>query len=402
MLNQKIFSMSWDKVKLGDIAETSSGGTPGRTSTEYWKGGTIPWVKSGELKDCLIINAEEFITEAGLKKSSAKLFKEGTLLIALYGATAGRLGFLGLNAATNQAVCSIIPKYDNLNKKYLYYYLLFIREKIISESTGGAQPNISQNYVKELAIPLPPLHIQQHIADVLDKADALRQKDQLLLRKYDELAQSIFYDMFGDPVQNEMGWEMKKLKEISTKIHSGNTPKGGSNVYIKKGITFFRSQNVWKNRLEYEDIAFIDELTHKSMNNSSLKKGDILMTKTGRINTENSSLGRAALYLGEDDRANINGHVYLIRLQKNLVNEFVLHILTTNEYRNLIREVCVGGIDKRQLNKEHIEEFPIIFPPLSFQLKFAEMKNNLSIQKSASLTNKSNELFNSLMNEYFS
>lgn len=169
-----------------------------------------------------------------------------------------------------------------------------------------------------------------------------------------------------------MGWGVKKLNDISIKILSGNTPKGGSQVYVDEGILFLRSQNVWKNRLELDDVAYIDQETHNKMINSSLKNRDILMTKTGRINTENSSLGRAAMYLGEDNSANINGHVYLIRLQQDIINEFVLYILTSNEYREYIRSVCVGGIDKRQINKEHLEEFPIIFPPTELQIQFAD------------------------------
>lgn len=183
--------------------------------------------------------------------------------------------------------------------------------------------------------------------------------------------------MFGDPINNPMGWEVKKLKSISTKILSGNTPKGGSEVYVDEGIMFFRSQNVWKNKLVLDDIAYIDKETHNKMLKSSLKNRDILMTKTGRINTKNSSLGRAAMFTGEDDSANINGHVYLIRLQEGEINEFVLFILTTNEYRDYIRSVCVGGIDKRQINKEHLEEFPIIYPPIELQTQFADFVNQV-------------------------
>lgn len=176
--------------------------------------------------------------------------------------------------------------------------------------------------------------------------------------------------MFGDPINNPMKWEVKKMKNISSEIMSGNTPKGGEQVYIDSGIMFLRSQNVWKNKLVLDDVAYIDQATHNKMKKSSLKNKDILMTKTGRINTENSSLGRAAMFLGKDDSANINGHVYLIRLQKQIINEFVLYILTSKEYRGYIRSVCVGGIDKRQLNKEHIEKFPIIYPPVKMQEKF--------------------------------
>ena len=200
-------------------------------------------------------------------------------------------------------------------------------------------------------------------------------------RKFKEMHKHRFIEMFGDAVTNPMHWPVKRLKELSVQINSGNTPKGGSEKYVEEGITFFRSQNVWKDRLEMEDIACIDAETHANMKRSSLKHGDILMTKTGRINTENSSLGRAALYEGEDDRANVNGHVYFIRLKEGINNKFVLRILVSPEYRDLIRSVCVGGIDKRQLNKEHIEEFPIICPPLDMVDDYVAFINQVDKSK---------------------
>ena len=178
--------------------------------------------------------------------------------------------------------------------------------------------------------------------------------------------------MFGDPMTNPYKWTISKLKDITTVIKSGNTPKGGKQVYVDSGIMFFRSQNVWRNKIELNDIAFIDNKTHKRMIQTSLKNKDILITKTGRFNTENSSLGRAALFLGEDGSANINGHVYLVRLNEKVVHEFVLFILVSDEYREYIRKVCVGGIDKRQINKDHLEEFPIIVPPLALQKRFKD------------------------------
>ena len=192
--------------------------------------------------------------------------------------------------------------------------------------------------------------------------------------------------MFGDPIRNPMKWEMHKLGELSTKINSGNTPKGGEQVYVDNGIMFFRSQNVWKNYLDLDDIAYIDAETHANMSRSSLKHGDILMTKTGRVNTENSSLGRAALYLGEDDAANVNGHVYFIRLKPEINNKFILRILVSEEYRDYIRTVCVGGIDKRQLNKNHIEDFPIIYPPIGLQNKFTSFVDQVDKLKFATQT----------------
>lgn len=292
-----------------------------------------------------------------------------------------------------------------LNNNYLFYWLQskkFVNEMIL-KATGASYPAVSDKIIKNSKIPLPPLKTQKRISQILDYTAALRDKTKKLLAEYDLLAQSIFLEMFGDPLTNPKKWKVCKLKELSTKIGSGNTPKGGSKVYVDEGITFFRSQNVWKNNLVMDEIAFINQETHEGMKKSSLKHRDILMTKTGRINTENSSLGRAAMYLGEDDKANLNGHVYLIRLKKDVLNEYILFILTTNQYREHIRRVCVGGIDKRQLNKNHLEEFPIIYPPMELQKEFTEKLKLIKQQKELAKQElkESKDLFNCLLQKAF-
>lgn len=180
---------------------------------------------------------------------------------------------------------------------------------------------------------------------------------------------------------NSRGWNTLPLKELSTLITNGTTPKGGQAVYVDSGLMFFRSQNVWRNHIIYDDIVYLDESTNASMKGSMLKHNDILITKTGRINTENSSLGRSALFTGEDDTANINGHVYLVRLDGSIEPRFVLSILLTDSYRDLIRKVCVGAIDKRQLNLTHIQQFPIILPPLELQRKYVRSIEAIERQK---------------------
>ncbi|WNV06034.1 restriction endonuclease subunit S [Candidatus Methylospira mobilis] len=156
-------SINW--VKLSNVALTSSGGTPQRGNNKYY-GGSTAWIKSGELPDGEIASFEETITEEGLQFSSAKLLPTGTLLMAMYGATVGRLGILTFPAATNQAVCAIIPS-TSLDQKYLFYWLLNIRKSLINASFGGAQPNISQSVIQNIAIPLPRLETQRQIASKL-------------------------------------------------------------------------------------------------------------------------------------------------------------------------------------------------------------------------------------------
>ncbi len=171
----------WEKKKLDSFVKTTSGGTPLRSTKLFWNG-NIPWLKSGELNDGLITQVEEFITEDGLNHSSAKIFKKGTLLMAMYGATAGKLGFLDFDSSTNQAICAILNDEDVSNSKFIYYFLLKDRNKIIKDSFGGAQPNISQNYIRAMEIPLPPLDIQTQTVAYLDalhvKADALKKAQQ--------------------------------------------------------------------------------------------------------------------------------------------------------------------------------------------------------------------------------
>ena len=367
--------------KLSTFCKTGSGGTPSRSNNDFFENGTIPWVKSGELKNRYITEIEEYITDLAIEKSSAKLVAKGSLLIAMYGATVGEVSQLTFDATTNQAICNILPDENICDVNYLYRFLEASKPYLLSRRVGGGQPNISQGIIKDLEIPLPPLSEQRRIASILDKADELRQKRQQAIGKLDQLLQATFIDMFGDPVSNPKKWKVKQLKDLSIKIHSGNTPKGGSENYVDEGIIFLRSQNVWKNKIILDDVAYIDSETHAKMAKSSIKHEDILMTKTGRINTENSSLGRAAIYLGEDDSANINGHVYLIRLKEGFNKYFILNILTLPDYYEYIRSVCVGGIDKRQLNKEHLENFPIILPPSELQQKYSEIVKSIETQK---------------------
>ena len=292
---------------------------------------------------------------------------------------------------------------EKLDVMYLYFFLCSYIEVLRKQSIGGVIKYIKLGNLTDALIPIPSLEKQKEICRNLIQAQKVLNENQALLSKYDILIKSRFIEMFGDPIQNPMGWEVKKLGKMCSAIMNGTTPKGGEQVYVEKGITFLRSQNVWRNKIDLDDVAYIDEATHKSMKKSSLKKYDILMTKTGRINTENSSLGRAALFLGEDDSANINGHVYLIRLEKEYNHEFVIRILTSPEYRDYIRSVCVGGIDKRQVNKDHIEEFPIIQPPKELQDEYSTFvqqidKSKFTVQKSLE---KAETLYKSLMQEYF-
>src|SRR5690606_38110677 len=128
----------WESNPIKNISRTTSGGTPLRSNQEYYENGTIPWLKTGELKRKFIYDAEEKITEKAIKETSAKIIPRNAVIIAMYGATIGKLSITKSEVATNQACCAIIPEQEVFDYEYLYYALLFNKERLISLGAGGA------------------------------------------------------------------------------------------------------------------------------------------------------------------------------------------------------------------------------------------------------------------------
>lgn len=389
-------------VRLGDICEVVFGTTPKSNIPEYWDG-ELNWVTPAELDEdsYVIYESHRKITEQAVKDSGLKSFPAGTVLLSSR-APIGKVAIAGVDMYCNQGFKNLICS-EKIHNKYLFWFLKSKIEYLNSLGRGATFKEISKGIVENIEVPLPSIEHQRQYATVLDKLSDLISLRKQQLTKLDKLVKARFMEMFGDPIANQKKWPVKRLVDIAELITNGTTPKGGSENYIDSGILFLRSQNIWRNRIELDDVAYIDQETHVAMKKSSVHYKDILITKTGRINTENSSLGRAALFLGENDSANINGHVYLVRLNEQVVPEFVVTILTGEAYRKYIRKVCVGGIDKRQINLEQVEEFPIILPPIAMQKQFAIIINEvcrqkLTIQQSL---DKLEVLKNSLMQEYF-
>ena len=162
----------WPMGRLGDHLPTTSGGTPSRSRPDYF-GGHIPWVKSGELSVELVTATEEAITDAALANSSAKLMPAGTVLLAMYGATVGEASVLGIEAATNQAVCCLSPT-ESMTGAYLLGLLQTRKNDLIRRAAGGAQPNISQTIIRGLEVPLAPVEAQAKYAERIAAIDNLR------------------------------------------------------------------------------------------------------------------------------------------------------------------------------------------------------------------------------------
>jgi type I restriction enzyme S subunit len=201
-------------LKVKDVAKTTSGGTPNRSNPDFYNG-AIPWLKSGELNDGVINESEEFITEVGLNNSSAKLHPEGTLLVAMYGATAGKAGILNFKASTNQAVCAIYPN-DKIERDYLFWFFRSHRFQFIEKSKGGAQPNISQTVINETPIPVPDKALQANISELLFQVEkeGTVDLDSIPEQFRDSVYKVLSFKNSGQNISTELTHQLDLVKQL--------------------------------------------------------------------------------------------------------------------------------------------------------------------------------------------
>jgi type I restriction enzyme S subunit len=368
---------TWLVNKLGDLCFTTSGGTPSRKRDDFYNG-TIPWVKSGELSKGLITKTEEYITEEAVKNSSAKIFPAGTLLIALYGATIGKLGFLGVEAATNQAICGIF-KNDILELNYLYYFLYHNKSKLIEQGAGGAQPNISQTILKDLDVTVPPLAEQHRIIEKieelfseLDKGiETLKTAKQQLKVYRQAVLKYAFEGRLTNPNVKEgglpEGWESMKLGEIF-KTTSGGTPSRKRDDFYYGNIPWVKSGELSKGLITKTE----EYITEEAVKNSSAK---IFPAGTLLIALYGATIGKIS-FLGID--ASTNQAICGIFPSKEVKLNYMYHFLTLNK-RKLI-ESAVGGAQPN-ISQTILKDLEVSYPVSieNQELIVSEIESRLSV-----------------------
>ena len=380
----------WANTNLGELGEWSSGGTPSRTHPEYYQG-DIPWVKTGNLPDTLITEIDESITLEGLTNSSAKLFPSGSLIVAMYGATIGKLGILKEPAATNQACAALLSKGITAEIiPYLFYYLLRIREDLKRIGQGGAQPNISQTILKDYTCPLPPLNEQRRIVAKIEALRARSQRVKEVLEAIppllDQFRQSVLAAAFrGDLTADwreknpdvepasvlleriraerdkryEQGCkkavvEARKkpilFKENLEPVELSNLPiipdtgcwerlvnisniVGGVTKGRKFGnrktimLPYLRVANVQDGFLDLDEIKEIETLP-EDLEKYHLEYGDILFTEGG----DRDKLGRGTVWRNNIEKCVHQNHVYRARLYYLGVSCEYISLATKSEY----------------------------------------------------------------------
>lgn len=277
----------WHWLVLGEECKTTSGGTPSRNRSDYFAG-NIPWVKSGELNDDIVLEVEERITEEAIQNSSAKIFPKGTLLIALYGATVGKLGILGMDAATNQAVCAIFPS-SKIDTKYLFWFLRTQRQELIRASIGGAQPNISQAVIRGISFPLPfpndpvrSLETQRRVVlrleTLLGEVKSARELQESIEEDTSQLLTSVLWSIFPDPEKDmPAGWQVKTVEEISDNPQYGYTQ---SATQEPVGPKFLRITDIQDGQVDWANVPYC-QIETRALERYRLKDNDLVFARTG-------------------------------------------------------------------------------------------------------------------------
>lgn len=377
-------------VKIGDLLRVASGGTPSRKKAEYFENGKIPWVKTGDLKSKYITKASEYITELGLKNSSANIFPPNTVLLAMYGATIGACSILKNEASTNQACAGLLPN-DKIVPEYLYYYLLGSRQRLIRMGVGGAQPNISQTIIKKIQIPLPPLPIQRRIAAILDQADALRRKDAALLARYDALAQSVFLELFGD-VKGEP-------VPLST-LCKVNPKKSEIKDYDKNTLVSFVPM---ANVSEQGDLTLEEERPIEDVwsGYTYFRENDTVFAKI----TPCMENGKGALMRGLKNGLGFGTtefHV-LRAVPGKSIPEWLYYLTASTKFREIASVNMTGSAGQKRVPKSFFDKFKLVPPSVEIQKAFAErirlIEDQISLVKENQI--KSEELFQSLLQKAF-
>lgn len=408
---------SWKWVKVGNVGSWSSGATPSRTNPAYY-GGSIPWLKTGDLNDGFIQEVPEYITDLALEKTSLRLNPIGSVLMAMYGATIGKLGILEIPVTTNQACCACIP-YAGMNNKYLFYYLMSMRQSYIGMAEGGAQPNISKEKIVNSLIPLPPAEEQRRIVAKIEEllpyvdryAAAYEKLEQFNAKFPQDMKKSILqYAIQGKLVEQRpeegtgeelyrqiqaekqrliktgklkktralptitgeevpydfpASWKVCYIDDIAfvTKLAGFEYTKYISDNLVPTGIPLFKGKNVQNGKLVLSFESYIPESVSDELPRSQITKKCLLTPYVGTI-------GNIAVFDGSF-KAHLGSNVGKIELlnsdtQTFILEEYILwYLKSTYGYAELTKYKKATA--QESISIDAIRNVVIAIPPLEEQ-----------------------------------
>ena len=364
---------NWEYKQLGEIGVILTGSTPSTSVKEYYDQSDYMFVKPGDIEESGITYlkaSETYISELAFNTASRKLPKHSVLVTCI--GTIGKVGILQQEATCNQQINAIIPAADNIYYKYLAYAISSIKSFLISKKNGPVVPIINKTQFSKFKIPVPPMEVQEQIVAELDKINETIEDCRELLRNLDALAQSLFYDTFGDPITNPKGWPIDKLGNLLI------IERGGSPRPIKEYITQDEDGINWIKIGDANSSMYISSTKEKikpsgKSKSRFVKPGDFILSNS-------MSFGRPYIM---NTYGCIHDGWLLLRDNNNFFNKIYLYYCLNSKsiYSEFERLVRTGTVSN--LNSDIVRGVKIPVPPLAHQEKFAERIEQIEAQKKA-------------------
>ena len=386
------------RYKLKEIFDLQMGKTPSRNNSDYWNTKDYKWISIADLTKTgkYISKTKEYLSEQAVEESGIKVIPANTVVMS-FKLSIGKTAITAEDMYSNEAIMAFLDKkVVDILPEYIFYMFKY---KNWDEGSNKAVMGKTLNKVtlSEVEIEVCPVEEQRAIVNFLDKVMSVsvrREKELILL---DDLIKARFVEMFGNPVTNEKGWKQKQLSEITTKLGSGSTPKGGKKAYQEDGITLIRSMNVHNGLFEYKELAHISEEQAAKLDNVTIEENDVLLNITG------ASVARSCVVPSKILPARVNQHVCIIRCNQCIAPEFLNKLLIDDNYQRLLWSIAGAGATREAITKQQVESLHIIMPPIEMQNQFADFvkqvdKSKVAVQKALDETQM---LFDSLMQKYF-
>lgn len=381
----------WKYCKLGDVAEIIGGSTPDTKIKEYWEGDNC-WVTPAELNGNKYQGTtERQISDLAVNRTNLKLLPTGTVLLSSR-APIGKVAITTMPMYCNQgfknAICG-----KKLYNEYLYWYFIYSCDYLKSLGTGATFKEISKKTTENIIIPVPPIEEQQRIVTELDLLSSIIEKQKAQLRELDTLAQSIFYDMFGDPVTNEKGWEIKSIMNIGY-VERG---KGISKKdFVENGVPciHYGQLHTTFSAFTTKHVSCIPENLLKKP--SIAHKGDLVMAITSE-DVECSC--KSTAWMGDYDII-VGSDAAILHHNQNGI--YLSYCTKTESFFNE-KSKYAKGFKVTHISTAEIEQIPILIPPLPLQQQFADKIQSIESQKSAITKSiaETQKLFDYTMDKYF-
>ena len=365
------------KVKLGDLTKIRTGKLDANASSAN---GKYPFFTCS--KEPLRINSHSYDCECVLVAGN------GDLNVKYYNGKfdAYQRTYIIEDNGNNQ-----------LYMPYLYYFMEGYVEELRKLSIGGVIKYIKLGNLTEALIELPKIEDQRTIVDILNKSKRILSYHQQQLQKLDDLVKARFVELFGNPVITNKGWNVSDLGQLTIKIGSGATPKGGKEAYQTDGISLIRSMNVHNGKFEYKELAHISDEQAARLENVAVEENDVLLNITG------ASVARSCVVPTNVLPARVNQHVCIIRCKDSIMPDFVNSLLIDDNYQDLLWSIAGSGATREAITKQQVESLQIILPPISKQEEFSKFINRVDKSKVAvqESLDEAQLLFDSLMQQYF-